>query len=90
LGLNVTVFELAVHTACNVNGALNVNDAPFACTTDPPELVAHPANVYPVLANAFDVNAVATSVVIDCVVSDPPPTKFDLNVTVFELAVHLA
>jgi hypothetical protein len=62
----------------------------LAWTTDPPELVAHPAKVYPVLVNALDVNDVATSVVIDCVVSDPPPTKFDLNVTVLELAAQTA
>jgi hypothetical protein len=41
----VTVFVFAVHCACNVSGALNVNDAPLAWATDPPELDAHPAKV---------------------------------------------
>jgi hypothetical protein len=41
----VTVFVFALHCACNVNPDVNVTDAPFAYTTEPPELVAHPAKV---------------------------------------------
>jgi hypothetical protein len=63
--LNVTVFGLAVHLACNVNPDVNVTESPFAYTTEPPELVAHPAKVYPVLVNAFDVNGVEVLGVID-------------------------
>jgi hypothetical protein len=83
--VGVVMASVDSHLACNVNPDVNVTESPFAYTTEPPELVAHPAKVYPVLVNAFDVNGVAVSGVIDCVVSDPPPTKFDLNVTVYEV-----
>jgi hypothetical protein len=43
--LKVTVYVLAVHCACNVNPEVNVTDSPSSYSTDPPELVAHPAKV---------------------------------------------
>jgi hypothetical protein len=56
----VAVFESkvkvtipAVHFAYTVAVSYNVTDCPFVYTTDPPELVAQPANVYPVLENPF-------------------------------------
>jgi hypothetical protein len=51
-------------------------------------VVLHPANVYPVRANAFDVSAVATFSVSADIEPVPP---FELNVTVNEgSAVHCA